>query len=510
MFVFITEDSTVHDIQVKFKDFSHVHIECDDSIFYELRDYFSFEADGYRFNPKYRYGHWDGRIRLLDYNRLLPFGLVGQIRKFADQFGYKVYFDPTIFEQETLSREDFDNWLSTKEIYSGLTKIEPHWYQKDAVYEGLVNRRRILNLPTSAGKSLIQALLARYYVENYEGKILIIVPTTALVDQMIDDFCDYRLFPRNAMLGIRGGTARDSNALVYVSTWQTAVKQPKEWFSQFGMMMNDECHLATGKSISTIIAGLTNCMFKYGLSGSLKDGKANIMQYVGMFGEIFRPVSTSKLMEDGQVTELKINTIFLRYPDAAANALKGKTYQEEIKFITNVKKRNRWIANLATKLAARDENAFVMFKHVAHGKELFEMIKAAGHEQVYYVSGEVNTETRNALKAMAENGKGIIIVASYGVFSTGISVKNLHHVILAHPVKSKIIVLQTIGRVLRKHKDKSLATVWDICDDLGVKPKSANAKKKYTHLNYCLKHALERIQRYADEKFNYVMKTVNL
>jgi superfamily II DNA or RNA helicase len=138
------------------------------------------------------------------------------------------------------------------------------------------------------------------------------------------------------------------------------------------------------------------------------------------------------------------------------------------------------------------------------------MIKATGHEQVYYVSGEVNTETRNALKAMAENGKGIIIVASYGVFSTGISVKNLHHVILAHPVKSKIIVLQTIGRVLRKHKDKSLATVWDIIDDLGVKPKSANAKKKYTHLNYCLKHALERIQRYADEKFNYVMKTVNL
>ena len=508
--IFITEEYVVQDIQVKFKDFSHVYIECEDSIFYELRDYFSFEADGYQFNPKFKYGQWDGRIRLLDYNRLLPFGLAKKIKDFADQYNYTVWIDPGILEKESLSREDFDKWLSSKEIYSGLAKIEPYWYQKDAVYEGLVNRRKILNLPTSAGKSLIQALLAKYYVENYEGKILIIVPTTALVDQMINDFCDYRLFKREEMLGIRAGTAKDSNANIYVSTWQTAVKQPKEWFFKFGLMMNDECHLATGKSISSIVSGLNNCMFKFGLSGSLKDGKANLMQYMGMFGEVYRPVSTAELMEDGQVTDLKINSIFLRYPDNVADAMKGKTYQEEIKFITNVKKRNRWIANLAVKLAGRGENAFVMFKHVAHGKELLEMIKAAGHEKVYYVSGEVNTETRNALKLMAENGKGIIIVASYGVFSTGISVKNLHHVILAHGVKSKIIVLQTIGRVLRKHGTKSMAQVFDIVDDLGVKPKSVNAKKKYVHLNYSLKHGLERIQRYADEKFNYVMKTINL
>ncbi|ARW58163.1 RNA-DNA and DNA-DNA helicase [Serratia phage X20] len=500
----------MYDITVNFEDYSHVRIECSESVFFELRDYFSFEADGYKFNPKYKYGHWDGRIRLLDYDRRLPFGLYSFISKFATNMDYKVYIDPKIAEKEDITRADFDKWLSALEIYSGSTKIEPHWYQKDAVYEGLVNRRNILNLPTSAGKSLIQALLARYYVENYVGKILIIVPTTALVDQMIDDFCDYRLFSRHNMLGIRGGTARDSDAEIYVATWQTAVKQPKEWFSQFGMMMNDECHLATGKSISSIISGLNNCAFKFGLSGSLKDGKANVMQYIGMFGNIFKPVSTAQLMEDGQVTDLKINSIFLRYPDNVCAAMKGKDYQAEIKYITSVKKRNKWIASLAVKLAKRDENAFVMFKNIAHGKELFEMIKETGHKEVYYVSGEVNTEARNALKVMAENGKGIIIVASYGVFSTGISVKNLHHVILAHPVKSKIIVLQTIGRVLRKHTSKSIATVWDVIDDMGVKPKSANAKKKYVHLNYALKHALERIQRYAEEKFNYVMKQVDL
>ncbi|XAO14918.1 DNA helicase [Escherichia phage FL18] len=502
------------DIKVHFYDFSHVRIECDESTFYELRDFFSFEADGYKFNPKYRYGNWDGRIRLLDYNRLLPYGLVGQIKKFCSNMSYSVWIDPKIFETEDLTREDFDAWLSKQEIYSGNAKIEPHWYQKDAVYEGLVNRRRILNLPTSAGKSLIQALLARYYLENYEGKILIIVPTTALTTQMANDFVDYRLFSHSLIKKIGGGADKadksKNDAPIIVGTWQTVVKQPKEWFSQFGMMMNDECHLATGKSISSIISGLNNCMFKFGLSGSLRDGKANVMQYVGMFGEIFRPVSTSKLMEDGQVTELKINSIFLRYPDEFATKLKGKTYQEEVKIITGLKRRTKWIAQLSVKLAKKDENAFVMFKHVTHGKEIFEAIKELGYEKVYYVSGEVDTETRNALKVMAENGKGIIIVASYGVFSTGISVKNLHHVIFAHGVKSKIIVLQTVGRVLRKHGSKAVATVWDLIDDAGVKPKSLNTKKKYTHLNYLLKHGIDRIQRYADEKFNYVMKTINL
>lgn len=497
-------------IRVHYEDCSHVRIECDESVFFELRDYFSFEADGFKFNPKYKYGQWDGRIRLLDYDRKLPFGLVEYIAKFAKNMDYTYSIDPRITEKEDITRESFDNWLSELTIYSGSTVIEPHWYQKEAVYEGLVNKRRILNLPTSAGKSLIQALLARYYVENYEGKILIIVPTTSLVDQMINDFTDYRLFSKNNMLGIRSGTARNSDAEIYVSTWQTAVKQPKEWFSQFGMMMNDECHLATGKSISSIISGLSNCAFKFGLSGSLKDGKANVMQYIGMFGNIFKPVSTHELMEEGQVTKLKINSIFLRYPDEIANAMKGKDYQYEIKHITTAKKRNKWVASLAVKLAKKEENAFVMFKNIAHGKELFQMIQELGHKEVYYVSGEVNTETRNALKVMAENGKGIIVVASYGVFSTGISVKNLHHVILAHPVKSKIIVLQTIGRVLRKHTSKSIATVWDIIDDMGVKPKSANTKKKYVHLNYALKHALERIQRYAEEKFDYIMKQVNL
>ncbi|QPI13928.1 putative split helicase [Serratia phage 4S] len=499
----------MYDIQIVFQDFSHVKIECSDGILFELRDYFSFEADGYKFNPKYKYGQWDGRIRLLGYDGLLPIGLVAQAKKFAENFEYKVWVDPRITEKDNLSRSEFDKWLNALDIYAGGNKITPHWYQADSVYHGIVNKRALLNLPTSAGKSLIQCLLSRYYLENMEGKVLIIVPTTSLVTQMIDDFVDYRLFPRNAMLGIRGGTARDSDAMIYVSTWQTAIKQSPEWLQQFGLVMNDECHLATGSSISKLMKGAINCEYKYGLSGSLKDGKANLMQYVGMFGDIFRPVTTAQLMEEGQVTELKINSIFLRYPDEFCTKMKGKAYADEITVIKGSKKRNNWICSLAQKLASKNENVFVMFKHTKHGKEMYESIKAK-YKNVYYVSGDVDTDTRDALKKLAESTQGVIVVASYGVFSTGISIKNLHHVIFAHPVKSKVTVLQSIGRVLRKHDSKDIATLWDIVDDMGVKPKSANSKKKYVHLNYALKHALERIQRYAEEKFNYQVRTIDL
>ncbi|UQJ94993.1 helicase [Klebsiella phage CPRSA] len=134
------------------------------------------------------------------------------------------------------------------------------------MFHAIKNRRAVLNLPTSAGKSLIQGLISRWCLENYTGKVLIIVPTTALVDQMIGDIVNYRLLPREAMLGIRSGTAKNSNALIYVSTWQSAVKMPPEWFQQFMCLMVDECHKSTGQSIQKIINTMDQCIFKFGLS----------------------------------------------------------------------------------------------------------------------------------------------------------------------------------------------------------------------------------------------------
>ncbi|AFQ22662.1 DNA helicase [Stenotrophomonas phage IME13] len=494
-------------INIVFENYSFARVVCEDSIFYEMREYFSFKADGYQFSPRFKCGGWSGDIFLLGYDHLLPYGLVTQAIKFAEQNDYKIVVDPLIMERQNISRSEFDAWVNSKDIYSGNNKITPHWYQADAVYEGICAKRKLLNLPTSAGKSLIQALLSLWYLENYKGKVLVIVPTTSLVNQMIDDFVDYRLFPREAMLGIKSGTVKDSNALIYVSTWQSAIKQKKEWFDQFGCVMNDECHLSTGTSIKKIIESVDHIPFKYGLSGSLRDGKANILQYVGMFGDIFRPVTTKQLMEEGQVCDLQVKAIQLGYSSEDRTSARKFSYDEEIKFITNHTKRNKVVCSMAKKIADKNENAFVMFRLKAHGMALYNTLRKI-HDpgKVHFISGDTDTEIRDQMKIIAEGGTGHVFVASYGVFSTGVSIKNLHHIIFAHPVKSKVTVLQTIGRVLRKHSSKSIATVWDIIDDIGI----INVHGKYTKKNYALTHAIERIERYVSEKFNYTLHKISL
>lgn len=497
------------DIEVKFLNTSHVQIQADANIVYELRDYFSFQPPGYQYQAKYKYGGWNGFIYLMDYNGKLPYGLAYLVTKFAESHGYSIWVDPRIHEKEDITRDQFDKWLSEHPVYSGNKQIDPHWYQSDSVFEGIHNRRGVLNLPTSAGKSLIQALIARWTLEHYTGKVLVIVPTTGLVTQMIDDFVDYRLFPREMMLGIKAGTNKNSeSAKIYVSTWQSAAKMPPEWFQQFMCLMVDECHLSTGQSITSIINNMDQCIFKFGLSGSLKEGKANMMQYVGAFGKIFKPVNTAKLMEEGQVTNLRINTVFLRYAEDEIKKLKGAEYQTETTYVTSHTRRNTWVCKLALKLAKeKKENVFIMFKTIKHGKWLYEQLSKV-HDNVVYISGETKTEDRDAMKKIAETTTGLIVVGSIGVLSTGISIKNLHHIIFAHPCKSAVIVKQSIGRVLRKHASKAMATVWDLVDDLASKSK--RDPTKYSALNYGMKHARERIRIYSEERFDYVIKKVQL
>lgn len=233
-------------ITIKQYNHSYVLVDCPASIAQELSDYFSFFVDGYRFNPKFKYGSWDGKIRLVSITPqgvLLPYGLIDQLKKFTSNMMYDLIIEDGIAPEPIMSLEEFNEWIDGMEIYSGSNRIEPHWYQRDAVLTGINDRRSILNLPTSAGKSLIQCLLSKWYTQNHSDRVLIIVPTTALVTQMKNDFLDYRLFESHEILEIRGGTDKTirPETKIVVSTWQSAVKQPKSWFDQFGMLLTDEC-----------------------------------------------------------------------------------------------------------------------------------------------------------------------------------------------------------------------------------------------------------------------------
>jgi superfamily II DNA or RNA helicase len=123
-----------------------------------------------------------------------------------------------------------------------------------------------------------------------------------------------------------------------------------------------------------------------------------------------------------------------------------------------------------------------------------------GDRKVFFIHGGVDTDERELVREITERENDAIIVASYGTFSTGINIKNLHNVIFASPSKSRIRNLQSIGRVLRKGTNKVKAVLYDISDDC-----THNSRKNYT-----LNHLIERIKIYNEENFNYEITTIQL
>ena len=175
-------------------------------------------------------------------------------------------------------------------------------------------------------------------------------------------------------------------------------------------------------------------------------------------------------------------------------------YQDEIDYLVSSKSRNNFIKNLALKLKG---NTLVLFQLVEkHGKDLHKLIedKAENNRKVFYIYGGVETEEREKARAIVEKENDAIIVASYGTFSTGINIRNLHNVIFASPSKSRVRNLQSIGRVLRKGDNKAQAMLYDIADNC------ARGSKK----NYTIRHLDERIKIYNEESFNYEIKEIKL
>jgi superfamily II DNA or RNA helicase len=180
---------------------------------------------------------------------------------------------------------------------------------------------------------------------------------------------------------------------------------------------------------------------------------------------------------------------------------KFETYEDEVKYIIGHERRNRFIKNLALDLKG---NTLILFARVeGHGQPLYELINNSNqieNRHVFFVHGGVDTEDREKVREITEKENNAIIVASYGTFSTGINIKNLHNVIFASPSKSRIRNLQSIGRVLRKGDKKTKATLYDIADDISFKSRK----------NYTLNHLIERIKIYNEENFNYDIVNIPL
>ena len=375
-------------------------------------------------------------------------------------------------------------------------------YQKEAFIYAVRKNRTLLLSPTASGKSLIVYLLVRFNIlrlKEKKKKILIIVPTTSLVEQLFKDFKDYGWLPEKNVHRIYQGHSKETNKPVIISTWQSIYNQPKKYFKDVGMVIGDEAHLFKAVSLTKILSKLEKCPYRVGLTGTLDGTQTHKLVLEGLFGTVNKVVSTVELQEKKQLADLKIFCLILKHGAIECKHASGMNYQEEMDYIVQSDKRNRFIRNLA---AGLNGNTLCLFQYVEkHGKQLYEDIKLkAPDKQVFYVHGGVDTDEREKIRELTEKADNAIIVASYGTFSTGINIRNLHNIIFSSPSKSRIRNLQSIGRGLRLKDNNGSATLYDIADDLTYNEKE----------NYTLNHFRERINIYSEEDFEYEIHNIEL
>jgi superfamily II DNA or RNA helicase len=475
-------------IIIQKKNEIYLKVETEPHIHQELSEHFTFDVPGAKFMPQYRSKYWDGKIRLYsNHTGELYVGLLDKLVAWAKNCEYTVEFKDNKFYGSPFEENEMISVEGVSDYMKSISRHEPRDYQVDAVYDALRYNRKLLISPTASGKSLMIYSIVRYFVEK-EHNILLIVPTTSLVEQMYKDFEDYGWNAEEYCHKIYSGKEKSTNKNVVITTWQSIYNLPRSFFENFDVVIGDEAHQFKSKSLVGIMTKLDNTKYRFGFTGTLDGSQTHKWVLEGLFGPSYKVTQTQELIEKGYLSKLQIKVLLLKH-----NEHQFDEYEEEIQYLITHDKRNNFIKNLSLDLKG---NTLILYSRVeTHGQPLYEMINssAAKDRKIFFVYGGVDAEEREKVREITEKENDSIIVASYGTFSTGINIKNLHNIIFASPSKSRVRNLQSIGRVLRKGENKNKAVLYDIADDITYKSKK----------NYTLNHLIERIKIYSEEKFNY-------
>ena len=474
----------------------YLELDVDEDTSRELSDYFTFEVPGAKYMPHYRRKLWDGKIRLFSpHNGRIYVGLLPYIKEFCSRNSIEYIIEKGVEDDRNVIRESVRDFAESLRPKSRGKPIQFHDYQIDAIWHAIRTNRCLLLSPTASGKSLIIYTLIRYY-HLMNLKTLILVPTTSLVEQMYSDFIDYG-WKDEYIHRVYAGMDKGSKKPVVISTWQSLYKLHRKYFEQYGCIVGDEAHLFKAKSLTDIMVRSGDCKYRFGLTGTLDGTQTHRLVLEGLFGKVKRITTTKELMDSGTLAKLDIDCIVLKHTEEECKRVRKYTYAEELNYIVSHTKRNKFIEKLCKTIKG---NTLVLFQLVEkHGLLLYNELKKLD-KKVFFVYGGTTAETRERIRAIVEKEKDSLIIASYGTFSTGINIRNINNVVFASPSKSRVRVLQSIGRGLRQTKDKTMVRLFDVSDNISYKSKQ----------NFTYRHFTERLNIYKEEQFKYEINRINL
>ena len=478
------------DLIIKKKNEVYLQIHTHPHIAYELTDHFTFEVPEAKFMPAYRQRHWDGKIRLFSPGTgELYCGLKDYVIQFCKERGYVYNFADNEYYGLANAEDELVSFDGVKSFVKRFTTLKARDYQYTAIYEALRKKRKLIVSPTGSGKSFMIYSIVRFLQETGQ-KIMIVVPTTSLVEQMYKDFKEYGWDSEQYCHKVYAGHEKVSPKPVTITTWQSVYKQKKSFFQEFTAVIGDEAHLFKAQTLKGILEKMKTTAIRIGTTGTLDGSEVHRLQLEGLFGPVKKVITTKDLMDEGTIANLSIECVILRHTKQ-----KKMSYQDEMDYLVGNDSRNEFICNLVYSLKG---NTLVLFQYVEkHGAVLHGKMFKRLEDKLHYVYGGTDVTDREEVRELVEKSNDNVILASYGTFSTGVNIKKIDNVVFASPSKSRIRNLQSIGRGLRKADGKTEMRLFDISDDLQCE-------------NHTLNHLKERINIYNEEGFVYQMRQFNI
>lgn len=491
---------------------SYFRVVCPSEVKYKLKKYFEYFIPNYKHHPRVKSKQWNGKLSAYKLDtETLPVGLKKDLEYFAKESGYEIKY---AYDEELDYNDVTDNDLETfyKSIFKD-TGYYPRDYQHTAIKEAIRAKRGVTESATASGKSLNVYTLIRFLLSAVEGRIMLIVPSVGLTKQMFSDFIEFGWVDciNDVSVLYSNSDMYDPNRRILISTYQSLANKNDEFFAKYDAVLIDECHGLNQSSttIKNIMDKCVNAYYRYGFTGTLPINEGDQINLYGSLAPVLTSVKSKELIDKGILSKIKIKNVYIKYSDDDVNKVKKMNYNEEVKWISSHPLRNKAISFIIKNINSTD-NSLILCQHLEHFDSIYDhLVEEFPDRKIVKIRGDVGADEREKIRKDVEHEDGTIIVASYGTMSTGVSIKKIHHVFFASSYKSKIKVLQSIGRGLRKHDSKDFVTLWDLIDDLRWAIKKRDGSIGVGE-NYVFQQFKERLGYYKEQGFEYLKKNLNI
>lgn len=534
-------------ITINDKDSTYIKLSFTDEDEYRtVLEHFSIKLPNAQFMPSVKAGLSDGLVKFLNAKNEMLVGLKGKLIQHLKNSNIE-YQDNTELIQSDITLEEFKEFVNKIHL-----PFKPYAHQLKGAYLSLKDTKGIIKSATGSGKSLI-IFIVSCYMRYKNKKTMIIVPSVSLTYQLASDFKEYynskidelenkiknskdeieKVTLQSELKSIiqdrkdididkfleelhliSSGSDKHTTHQLKISTYQSlSIAQDrvdKEYFDDIDCLLIDETHKASSTSISNILKASNKAQYKIGYTGSLGEDLIDNLLIEGLLGEVKQIISMRELIDLNLAAEAVIKPIYLKYNPDTCKMIKKMKYQEEDKYLRTLLDRNKFIAKLANSYP--DKNVMVIYKNIDNADIMLEeMVKLRDSEvlfktkdyqkqnnlKIYYSKGDTKANNREDFRKFLEESTGNILLGTQSIISTGINIKNLHVLILASIGKKNTLIIQSIGRMVRLHKSKSEAIIWDIVDDATYIVQRSGRE----YPNYLKNHFIERMDTYFNEEF---------